>query len=95
MQYKGYEIEAFDHVFYGMDTGVKIRVNGVKFPKGKGESYATPIERQAIDWAIAEYEGKYLSRGGVVYESKAHYDCLLYTSPSPRDATLSRMPSSA
>ena len=25
----------------------------------------------------------------------AIYDCLLYTSPSPRDATLSRMPSSA
>ena len=24
-----------------------------------------------------------------------NYDCLLYTSPSPRDATLSRMPSSA
>ena len=24
-----------------------------------------------------------------------HYPCLLYTSPSPRDATLSRMPSSA
>ena len=24
-----------------------------------------------------------------------HADCLLYTSPSPRDATLSRMPSSA
>ena len=24
-----------------------------------------------------------------------HYACLLYTSPSPRDATLSRMPSSA
>ena len=26
---------------------------------------------------------------------QAKYDCLLYTSPSPRDATLSRMPSSA
>ena len=26
---------------------------------------------------------------------KLHYGCLLYTSPSPRDATLSRMPSSA
>ena len=25
----------------------------------------------------------------------AIFDCLLYTSPSPRDATLSRMPSSA
>ena len=28
-------------------------------------------------------------------EKKAFYICLLYTSPSPRDATLSRMPSSA
>ena len=27
--------------------------------------------------------------------SMHHYACLLYTSPSPRDATLSRMPSSA
>ena len=27
--------------------------------------------------------------------SKQPYNCLLYTSPSPRDATLSRMPSSA
>ena len=26
---------------------------------------------------------------------KKRYTCLLYTSPSPRDATLSRMPSSA
>ena len=28
-------------------------------------------------------------------QPKVPYDCLLYTSPSPRDATLSRMPSSA
>ena len=28
-------------------------------------------------------------------EAAKKYDCLLYTSPSPRDATLSRMPSSA
>ena len=27
--------------------------------------------------------------------ANAGWDCLLYTSPSPRDATLSRMPSSA
>ena len=26
---------------------------------------------------------------------KPHYSCLLYTSPSPRDGLLSRMPSSA
>ena len=28
-------------------------------------------------------------------DSRTVKDCLLYTSPSPRDATLSRMPSSA
>ena len=31
----------------------------------------------------------------LVFDSEHPYDCLLYTSPSPRDATLSRMPSSA
>ena len=30
-----------------------------------------------------------------VYFLPRHGSCLLYTSPSPRDATLSRMPSSA
>ena len=29
------------------------------------------------------------------FDDKHNYSCLLYTSPSPRDATLSRMPSSA
>ena len=33
-------------------------------------------------------------RFGIVV-SQWNDDCLLYTSPSPRDATLSRMPSSA
>ena len=32
---------------------------------------------------------------GIVQQSGGHLACLLYTSPSPRDATLSRMPSSA
>ena len=31
----------------------------------------------------------------VIGDQRVAYDCLLYTSPSPRDATLSRMPSSA
>ena len=30
-----------------------------------------------------------------IYKGSEDWDCLLYTSPSPRDATLSRMPSSA
>ena len=42
--------------------------------------------------------GRILSRDGVVLaEDRKVFSlaCLLYTSPSPRDATLSRMPSSA
>ena len=35
-----------------------------------------------------EYEMSPVNQAG-------EYNCLLYTSPSPRDATLSRMPSSA
>ena len=35
--------------------------------------------------------GRKVAIGGVICLD----DCLLYTSPSPRDATLSRMPSSA
>ena len=37
-------------------------------------------------------------RGGLVFPMKGHslhWFCLLYTSPSPRDGLLSRMPSSA
>ena len=30
-----------------------------------------------------------------MFEYDKHYSCLLYTSPSPRDGLLSRMPSSA
>ena len=35
-----------------------------------------------------------LTAGGLMKQA-IFKDCLLYTSPSPRDATLSRMPSSA
>ena len=35
------------------------------------------------------------SSDGIVYRIEQQEICLLYTSPSPRDATLSRMPSSA
>ena len=39
------------------------------------------------NYEIKEFELPALKEGGMI--------CLLYTSPSPRDATLSRMPSSA
>ena len=36
-----------------------------------------------------------LGRGGTILKSSRCKDCLLYTSPSPRDRQKSRMPSSA
>ena len=46
-----------------------------------------------IDWLL-EYDGMFMGIEdlGAVNE---HQPCLLYTSPSPRDGLLSRMPSSA
>ena len=62
----------------------------------------------ALDVAATEFydeakglysiDGKQLDSGGMVdflADWADRYPCLLYTSPSPRDATLSRMPSSA
>ena len=46
---------------------------------------------------LAYVKIEYYPVGGKCIELKSlkYYFCLLYTSPSPRDATVSRMPSSA
>ena len=53
---------------------------------------------EQVNTTGSEYENL-LSNGVQVYHHNIsgdlHHNCLLYTSPSPRDATLSRMPSSA
>ena len=38
---------------------------------------------------------QWIDEGGRSFRPYTHYCCLLYTSPSPRDGLLSRMPSSA
>ena len=49
-----------------------------------GKSFTTALDKGGLlDWG--DHEARTLEDMG----------CLLYTSPSPRDATLSRMPSSA
>ena len=55
-------------------------INSDKFRKGNLEEH--------------EYQQLH-SRCGKLSKAPLFIDCLLYTSPSPRDATLSRMPSSA
>ena len=74
-----------------MNFGISPRA-GVKFGNfGVAFSYniagKTPIADQ-VNVAFSDKKFTFWTIG-------LTYDCLLYTSPSPRDATLSRMPSSA
>ena len=46
-------------------------------------------------FAVTEDSIDYLKTLSTSLNAGMHHPCLLYTSPSPRDATLSRMPSSA
>ena len=60
----------------------------------KIELFKQPGIAETIDWAQAIVELNYISINPEVLESTIG-TCLLYTSPSPRDGLLSRMPSSA
>ena len=54
------------------------------------------IGAQTIDVVIPELKHSVAAEFAIIGPEAGHYhNCLLYTSPSPRDATLSRMPSSA
>ena len=54
------------------------------------------LDIQCLDAALHNRPDEIPGRVEATLERYAKkYDCLLYTSPSPRDATLSRMPSSA
>ena len=74
----------------GFCAGVDRAINIVKLSLDK---YGPPIYvRHEIvhnPWVIKDLESK-----GVIFIENLR-DCLLYTSPSPRDGLLSRMPSSA
>ena len=67
----------------------KVRAIGVDYP-GFGMSDA-PVEPASI----SDYANAVLDVMDHLTIEQADIACLLYTSPSPRDATLSRMPSSA
>ena len=69
---------------------------------------ALELETAGVDYIVLEkdsyvggrcsshfFDGYILDRGFQILLDSYEEVCLLYTSPSPRDATLSRMPSSA
>ena len=65
----------------------------------KGQSPVPPLADEPVSIAAGGYFGTYVDTDATArneYELIRRYrDCLLYTSPSPRDNTTSRMPSSA
>ena len=67
-------------------AGMGSRYGGLKQLDGLG-----PNGETIMDYSI--YDAIQAGFGKIVWVIRK--DCLLYTSPSPRDATLSRMPSSA
>ena len=56
------------------------------------ETLSALVEGKAIQYKITIPEGRTVAQA---FKVIAGNDCLLYTSPSPRDRTRSRMPSSA
>ena len=56
-----------------LETGYSVNIDGKKYPKGRGELYITDSNEKAIEFALAEHAGKYLSRGGVIYDSREDY----------------------
>ena len=65
-----------------------VRDFDTKKPDHKKEAWITGVFNQI--------DGMGVEAANVYADTSAQFkDCLLYTSPSPRDATLSRMPSSA
>ena len=89
-------------IFFGLSVLISII-----FPTGFSIRYSYQLDdiaREPIiapfDFGILKTEQKLNSdldeaKKSVSYSFKRNQDCLLYTSPSPRDGLLSRMPSSA
>ena len=80
-------------VFIGFATNKESKL--IRFLKENNFDYNIIAESKSIakDYEVSGYPTHVIidKESTIVYSTT----CLLYTSPSPRDATLSRMPSSA
>ena len=89
---------SFDHAIHGA-----LAVNGREHDFGRGRGYIEKDWGQAFPAAWVWFQTNHFSEPGVCLTASVAiipwvgraFPCLLYTSPSPRDRTRSRMPSSA
>ena len=70
-----------------------LQMHGIEHAFGIIGSAFMPISDIFPDAGITFWDVAHETNGGLIADG--YTSCLLYTSPSPRDATLSRMPSSA
>ena len=82
--YEDYCVKHFENI----KPATQVHYNTLK---KKLKCFCPRLEFNSIDYAFMEAFKKYLKETG----SGVYNICLLYTSPSPRDGLLSRMPSSA
>ena len=85
----------------GAVTNISIATSEQWTDKASGQKQErTEWHRVTLFNRLGEIAGEYLKKGSQVYiegsiRTDKYQDCLLYTSPSPRDKRQSRMPSSA
>ena len=88
------------------ENNIEVHYTGISYNKPSFTSfYKTNFNKKGQDtlWTLTNnLEAQFIDLtpgnypfGVQASDSKGEYTCLLYTSPSPRDATLSRMPSAA
>ena len=75
---------------YVLNPTVLIECDGKQIPANEQNIIAAFTSAEMTDIALPEYASQFQT-----HLTELSSTCLLYTSPSPRDATLSRMPSSA
>ena len=93
---------SFELVRDGVTIGGLAYASKIRSPKGNSAFSSAQAHIHGIDVAI-DAQKTNASTGPVEFEFEKEdyefgllkYDCLLYTSPSPRDLSTSRMPSSA
>ena len=86
------KIDSARYNFVEMRPKYYLRPQLIEFVKCKNIEVRDVTLKNAACWVQTHHECENIVIDNVRTESDA---CLLYTSPSPRDATLSRMPSSA